>query len=170
MNSRSTTMIHQFKDDGRERRTFRPYVLILTASSLHGEEITATDYERLKHIPVPKIVRSKLLADQIIWVSRTVIEHFVSGSGIIAPYGQITGYLFRRSPEDSVRFGIGGHPIDWFAAVPIEVLPRPAIRRRRAAARTAHSASRAAPPPFPDQRPTTISVRVKGSADDLSRS
>ena len=70
-------------EDNHERRSFRPYILVQTASALHPRGISAVEYERLRHIPIPKTVRSKLLDDQITWISRTIVEHFICSCGII---------------------------------------------------------------------------------------
>jgi hypothetical protein len=153
MNSRSVMDI----EDGRggadellheanhERRTFRPYILVLTASVLHPEGTTVIDYQRLKHIPIPRNVSDGLLVDQIAWVSRTIVAHFIYSCGIIGQYGAIEGYVYRREHEvGSVLFNTDGKPTNYFASTPIEVGPHRGVTPRRAAARTARLASPAA--------------------------
>jgi hypothetical protein len=104
----------------RERGAFRPYILVLTTSPLHPERIIATDYERLRHISIPRTVLAKVLVGQIDWLRCEIVEHYVKASGVVAPYGEIAGYVFRRSPDDSILFGTDGLPINYFARTPIE--------------------------------------------------
>jgi hypothetical protein len=131
----------------RERRIFRPYILILTDSVLHPDGITAIEYQRLKHIPVPRSISDRLLADQLVTISQIVCEHYVTSCGVLAGYGAISGYDFRRSLEDTIRFDTEGRAVNYFARAQIEVQPRKSMLPRRADGRTYRSDSRAAPSP-----------------------
>jgi hypothetical protein len=130
------------RDDDRERRNFRPYILVQTERISRPGLFAAVQYERLKRIPVPRNILDQLLTDQIAWVSRTVVEHFVQSGGHLDAFGPIAGYLYRRTFDDAVRFHSDGRPVNYFEPRPIEVRPRLGNKRRRMAVRKTTSAPR----------------------------
>lgn len=116
--------------DDYERANFRPYILIESDSrigkpTLFGRLV----YEKLKHIPIAPNV-GPLLAEQITSISRVVQEHYVNASGSLETFGAITGYVYRRTFDDSVRFDTDGRVVNYFEPRPVEVRPRLGMKRR----------------------------------------
>lgn len=120
------------RQDNHERETFRPHIFVETAHQIPDPVLIGVlGYERLKRIPVPDALTRMLLDDQIAWVRRTVIGHFIQHGGQVKAFGAITGYIYRRTWDDAVRLDpIDGRLANWFEPRPLEMRPRLGQKRR----------------------------------------
>lgn len=115
--------------DDHERETFRPYILVETEGRGRQGLFAAITFGKLKHIPVPDAVSRMLLDEQIAWARRTAVEHFARHGGEVEAFGAISGYVYRRSFEDAIRFNLSGRVTNHFEPRPIEIHPRLGMKR-----------------------------------------
>lgn len=93
-----------------ERKNFRPYIYIKSSESRpEGLAIVAfVGVGAFKHISCPEKISGWAIEEQISKVREIITRHYRDEDGKCSQFGDITGYIYRKTYDDNIEFSIDG--------------------------------------------------------------
>jgi hypothetical protein len=98
------------KQEKYERLHFKPHIYIKHSES-RPSSITIVCFAGInyfKHIELPSNIHMLSDEKQIEIVSKIINKHYKSEEGKIQMFGHITGYIYRKTYDDSIEFTVTG--------------------------------------------------------------
>jgi hypothetical protein len=88
---------------------FRPYIYV-EHSRLMPESVTlaAASGAPWRFLEIPLAVLDRTEEQKLMWVTTRVQQHYLESRGQLLLFGNITGYRWVVSPNDSVQFDTAG--------------------------------------------------------------
>ena len=96
-----------------ERKNFRPYIYIKSSESRpEGLAIVAfAGVGAYKHISCPEKIQGWPIEEQISKVREIIARHYRDKNGKCHHFGNITGYIYRKTYDDNIELSIDGEVI-----------------------------------------------------------
>ena len=104
------------KQEKYEKFHFKPHIYIKHSES-RPSSITIVCFAGInyfKHIELPSNIHMLSDEKQIEIVSKIINKHYQSQGGKIQMFGQITGYIYRKTYDDSIEFSVTGEVLGRF--------------------------------------------------------
>ncbi len=113
----------------RARRTFLPFLYVDTSRTRPSSiTLAAIAGKALKHIPVPEILETASLIEQLEWAQQIAPQHYEEKDHKVTLFGDIIGYILCYSYDEALYLGVDGElygkvpgPAEWTNSLTAQV-------------------------------------------------